>query len=206
MELAIDTLNNVNQGVGEEAFASANTLMPHSKTAAEMQGLHYGCSTSPFGQMWIAWTTDSGDECIHRLVFESEDKESPAPTWNGRHHTGSAQRDDLGAAKLARTLFTREKTSPRHLRVEGTPFQCEVWQALLDIPFGAVVTYSDIAQAIGRPKAVRAVASAIGANPIAWLIPCHRVVRSDGGLGGYRWGIDCKQAMLDWEADRAVSV
>ena len=69
----------------------------------------------------------------------------------------------------------------------------------MSIPFASVITYQQVASAIDQPKAVRAVASAIGANPVAWLVPCHRVIRSNGELGGYRWGLPRKQQMLDWE-------
>jgi AraC family transcriptional regulator of adaptative response/methylated-DNA-[protein]-cysteine methyltransferase len=85
----------------------------------------------------------------------------------------------------------------------GAPFQIKVWEALLAIPSGHVTTYSDIAAAIGRPGAVRAVGTAVGRNPVSWLIPCHRALRKSGGLGGYHWGIPVKRAMLAWEAARA---
>ncbi len=85
------------------------------------------------------------------------------------------------------------------LKFVGSHFQQEVWNALQQIQAGTIVTYTDVAIAIGRPKAVRAVANAIGANPIAWLIPCHRVIRSDGKLGGYRWGLERKIQMLKSE-------
>jgi AraC family transcriptional regulator of adaptative response/methylated-DNA-[protein]-cysteine methyltransferase len=81
----------------------------------------------------------------------------------------------------------------------GTPFQHQVWRALLDIPRGEVVSYQDIAHKVGRPKAVRAVGSAVGANPISPLIPCHRVVGSNGSFGGYYWGLDIKRALLQEE-------
>ena len=87
------------------------------------------------------------------------------------------------------------------LDVRGTAFQQRVWQALRDIPFGTTASYSDIAKRIGAPKAVRAVAQACAANPLAVAIPCHRVVRSDGGLSGYRWGVERKRALLDREAN-----
>ncbi|WP_299998791.1 bifunctional DNA-binding transcriptional regulator/O6-methylguanine-DNA methyltransferase Ada [uncultured Cedecea sp.] len=86
------------------------------------------------------------------------------------------------------------------LDIRGTAFQQRVWQALRDIPVGATVSYSDIAQRIGSPKAVRAVAGACAANMLAVAIPCHRVVRSDGALSGYRWGIERKQALLNKES------
>lgn len=82
----------------------------------------------------------------------------------------------------------------------GAPFQIKVWEALLRIPTGHVTTYSEIAEAIGNPKAVRAVGTAVGRNPISWLIPCHRALRKSGGLGGYHWGLPVKRAMLAWES------
>ncbi len=85
----------------------------------------------------------------------------------------------------------------------GAPFQIKVWEALLSIPSGHVTTYSDIARAIGRPQAVRAVGTAVGRNPVSWLIPCHRALRKSGGLGGYHWGLPVKRAMLAWESARA---
>ncbi len=84
--------------------------------------------------------------------------------------------------------------------MRGTAFQQRVWQVLREIPAGTTVSYTDIAQLIGSPKAVRAVASACAANKIAVAIPCHRVVRNDGALSGYRWGIDRKRMLLEMEA------
>ena len=88
------------------------------------------------------------------------------------------------------------------LHLIGAPFQIKVWEALLQVPSGHVTTYSDIAAAIGRPKAVRAVGTAVGRNPVSWIIPCHRALRKAGGLGGYHWGLGVKRAMLAWEAAR----
>ena len=85
------------------------------------------------------------------------------------------------------------------LFAQGTPFQVMVWQALLRIPCGSTLSYGQLAAAIGRPTAVRAVAGAVAKNPIAFLIPCHRVLPTSGGIGGYRWGQACKRAMLTWE-------
>ncbi len=82
----------------------------------------------------------------------------------------------------------------------GAPFQIKVWEALLSIPSGCVTTYSEIAQAIGSPRAVRAVGTAVGRNPISWLIPCHRALRKSGGLGGYHWGLPVKRTMLAYES------
>ncbi|MGR3714524.1 MAG: methylated-DNA--[protein]-cysteine S-methyltransferase [Shimia sp.] len=85
----------------------------------------------------------------------------------------------------------------------GTNLQIKVWEALMRIPSGEVTTYSEIARAIGNPKAVRAVGTAVGRNPVSWLIPCHRAMRKSGGLGGYHWGIPVKRALLAYEAARA---
>ena len=85
----------------------------------------------------------------------------------------------------------------------GAPFQIKVWEALLAIPSGNVTTYSEIAQSIGRPRAVRAVGTAVGRNPVSFLIPCHRALRKSGGLGGYHWGLPVKRAILAWESARA---
>ena len=85
----------------------------------------------------------------------------------------------------------------------GAPFQIKVWEALLNVPTGHVTTYSEIARHIGHPKAVRAVGTAVGRNPISWLIPCHRALRKSGALGGYHWGLPVKRALLAWEGARA---
>ncbi len=92
---------------------------------------------------------------------------------------------------------------PTPLYLIGAPFQIKVWEALLRIPSGQVTTYSDLARAVGHPKAVRAVGTAVGRNPVSWLIPCHRALRKSGGLGGYHWGLPVKRAMLAWEAARS---
>jgi AraC family transcriptional regulator of adaptative response/methylated-DNA-[protein]-cysteine methyltransferase len=89
------------------------------------------------------------------------------------------------------------------LDVRGTAFQQRVWQALREIPPGRTASYAEIAERIGQPKSVRAVAQACGANPLAVAIPCHRVVRRDGGLSGYRWGVERKRTLLQREGSQA---
>lgn len=101
---------------------------------------------------------------------------------------------DNRGAEAFWALISMRKPVPAVLL--GTDFQQQVWHALLDLKEGQVVTYQHMANTIGRPKSVRAVANAIGANPISFLIPCHQVVRTDGGLGGYRWGLNVKKAIL----------
>lgn len=92
-------------------------------------------------------------------------------------------------------------TTSQRLWVRATPFQLRVWRALLKVKRGEQVSYAHLAAQAGAPGAARAVGGAVAANPIAWLIPCHRVIRADGALGGYRWGTERKRAMLAWERD-----
>lgn len=111
----------------------------------------------------------------------------------------SVSRNDAKIGKVAKRAFGQSSWTCGML-VQGTDFQMKVWQELLAIPKGEVATYRDIAQKIGSSKAVRAVGTACSMNPIAFLIPCHRVLTSNGGLGGYRWGLERKKALLAWEA------
>ncbi len=105
---------------------------------------------------------------------------------------------------IVQTMFGGERKSdrPASLHVSGTNFQVSVWKALLQIPPATVVSYSQVASAIGHPNSARAVGTAIGANPVAFLIPCHRVIQQSGGLGGYHWGEIRKQAIHAWESAR----
>ena len=102
---------------------------------------------------------------------------------------------------IVKRLFGSKKSNREKLllSIRGTNFQIKVWNALLNIPLGSVVSYQAVANNLGRSRAVRAVANAVGANPVAYLIPCHRVLRSSGELSGYRWGADRKRIMLGRE-------
>lgn len=115
----------------------------------------------------------------------------------------AVQRDDKGLNAWASAIVNHLSGQQPHLDlpldVRATAFQQRVWQELRAIPYGSTRTYSDIARALGHPKAVRAVARACATNPVSLVIPCHRVVREDGSLGGYRWGLERKQALLDRE-------
>ncbi|WP_461482046.1 methylated-DNA--[protein]-cysteine S-methyltransferase [Porticoccus sp.] len=146
-----------------------------------------GKARSPFGDLWLVWD----EEGIQRIDFADQAE-------NADDAVGCRRADREAVARLE-SLLHQLPVEIERFALTGSDFQRQVWQQLLTIPAGTLTTYQKVADAIGRPKAVRAVASAIAANPIAWLIPCHRVIRSDGGLGGYRWGVERKQAMLDWE-------
>ena len=106
-------------------------------------------------------------------------------------------------AAYAKRIFEAERWKPdQPLKIVfiGTDFEIRVWETILRIPFGKASTYSDIASHIGKPKAARAVGTAVGKNPISFVVPCHRVLEKSGGLGGYHWGLTRKRAILGWEA------
>jgi AraC family transcriptional regulator, regulatory protein of adaptative response / methylated-DNA-[protein]-cysteine methyltransferase len=129
-----------------------------------------------------------------------EDPDGTAATLLSVFYSGGAQR--LGSRRPGgRGPEDRGSggRTPLPLYVRGTDFQLQVWKSLLEVPPGDVTTYGGLAEAVGRPGAARAVGGAVAANPVAYLIPCHRVVRASGDLGGYRWGVERKRAMLEWE-------
>jgi len=107
--------------------------------------------------------------------------------------------DDFQLAALSHVQPDIQERPEVRLHLIGTTFQLKVWKALLSIPQGSVTTYGDLALLIGCPKAVRAVGNAVGKNPVSLLIPCHRVIRSDGSIGGYHWGVGRKKRILEWE-------
>lgn len=160
----------------------------------------WGTFESPFGPVVAAGTKQG----LCGLAFTAELGEQgarfdlkrrwPEATWEERPEALKSWVD---------SAFARRGEVP--LAVAGGPFDLKVWQALIAIPEGSVATYSHIAEAIGNPKAVRAVGSAVGRNPLAWLIPCHRVLRRDGALGGYHWGLPVKRGLLAWESARRDS-
>ena len=162
--------------------------------ATEKLEIRWGVSDSPFGQMFLA---ESSRGITHLSFFEGDEKES-LDVLRGDFPKAELMRDDGFAGKMAKRIFSGKKADLR-FHLKGTPFQEKVWRALLDTPSGEVSTYGKIAAALGMPGASRAVGSAVGANRISYLIPCHRVIRTDGGLGGFRWGTDRKRAMLERE-------
>lgn len=154
--------------------------------------LSYGFMDTPFGECCIAFSNQ--DVCS--LIFP-ESREKALNDLTKRFPRTKFIPDQETAQTLVDRIF--EKGEIPGIKPLGTEFQRMTWNALQQIPRGETVTYTEIAARIGRPKAVRAVGSAIGANPIAYLIPCHRVIRNDGTLGGFRWGLECKKKMLAWE-------
>ena len=157
--------------------------------------LHYGVAETPLGRIFA----NLSPRGIVRLAFVAPGGEARAlaaerQAWPGARFAA----DDGAVAAIAARLFapSSQPGRPMSLAPQGTNFQIKVWQALLAIPRGAVVSYAAIAQAMGAPKAARAVGGACAANPIAVLIPCHRVLRDSGALGGYAFGLERKRALL----------
>lgn len=159
------------------------------------RGLHfyYGEGASPFGAMFIAWT----ERGIHQLTFEDTQPSSIQTLKNSWPHA-SFHENKTQAKKIIGDLFSRPLSSPQKLTLlpAGTNFQMTVWRALLSIPHGSCISYGELAKFLGKPKAARAVGHAVGANPIALLIPCHRVLQASGCIGGYRWGKSRKKIIL----------
>ncbi|MGB0905640.1 MAG: methylated-DNA--[protein]-cysteine S-methyltransferase, partial [Mangrovicoccus sp.] len=134
---------------------------------------------TPFGEA-LAMATERG---LCGLAFSAEcGRDAALEDMQSRWSQAQFVEDTARVAPLAEAAFTGGKT---HLHLIGAPFQIKVWEALLAIPSAHVTTYGEIAQSIGNPKAVRAVGTAVGRNPVSWLIPCHRALRKSGGLGGY---------------------
>ena len=163
----------------------------------------WGRFPSPFGEV-VAMGTARG---LCGLAFAAETGAEAAFADLAARWPAARLRADPEAIRPWVEAAFRGRGEAR-LHLIGAPFQIKVWEALLAVPPGRVTTYSDLARAVGRPAAVRAVGTAVGRNPVGWLIPCHRALRKSGGLGGYHWGLGVKRAMLAWEtaaAERAAS-
>jgi AraC family transcriptional regulator of adaptative response/methylated-DNA-[protein]-cysteine methyltransferase len=159
--------------------------------------IQYGSGNTPFGQAVLAWT----ERGINFLGFcEDVGYDTVINTLKKRWKSANFNIDQKAAADQLEMIFSDCGKTPVRLWLKGSPFQLKVWEALLSIPENAHASYGQIASCIGHPHASRAVGSAIGSNPVAWIIPCHRVIRRLGGLGGYRWGTITKQAMIGYEA------
>ena len=157
----------------------------------------YSFEESPFGQIIIA-STERG---ICYAAFE-ENRELAVKNLrqqfpNASFHN-SRKQIHADAINVLNQSYDAKQKLPLHLK--GTPFQLKVWESLLKIPAGQLSSYKYIAEQIGSPSASRAVGSAIGQNPIAYLIPCHRVIQSSGAIGGYMWGAERKAAIIGWES------
>lgn len=183
-----------------------NSTEPASVTTVDtpMPGIRYALGTSSFGFVLVA-TTDRGI-CS---IFLGDDPGLLVNELKERFDKREIGQDDGGLRTLVRKVeqLLEWPASPLDLPldVQGTPFQMRVWQALREIPAGSTATYTEIARRLGSPKSARAVAGACAANPVAVVIPCHRVVRADGTLSGYHWGIERKAELLRREGAPVVT-
>ncbi|WP_370895536.1 bifunctional helix-turn-helix domain-containing protein/methylated-DNA--[protein]-cysteine S-methyltransferase [Chryseobacterium gossypii] len=172
------------------------------KNGGKNLNINYSFFESPFGNV-ITASTEKG---ICHMAFENDNE---VALGNLKHRFPNAaffeKQDEL--QKNALSIFSKDwtKLSTIKLHLKGTDFQLKVWESLLTIPMGRLSTYGSMAHKIGNPKASRAVGTAIGSNPVAFLIPCHRVIQSSGNIGGYRWGSARKKLMVGWESSRAAN-
>ncbi len=155
----------------------------------------YGVHQTPFGKCVIGIL---GQGVCHLSFLDTGTIQEAERKLSSHWPKIELKKHDATTKKYAERIFKLRK--PVVVVMKGTDFQKKVWDALCEIPFGQMSSYAHIAEAVGTPKAVRAVGTACGKNSIAFLIPCHRVVTSTGKLGGYRWGVKRKKAILEWEA------
>lgn len=186
-----------------DLFVSHEAMTPGDyKRRGDGLEMAYGFHPSPFGEA-LLMATERG---IAGLAFVNEDAgqtraEALADMTQRWPRATFAERPDV-TAREARTIFDPAKwrrEQPVRLVMIGTDFDIRVWETLLKIPMGRAVSYTDIARHIGQPSASRAVGSSVGRNPISFVVPCHRVLRGDGSLGGYHWGLTRKRALIGWE-------
>lgn len=166
--------------------------------------VEYGVHATPFGKAFIAVTPRG----ICRLAFvDDAGADSDLAVLRSQWPQARLQENNRRTLETINSVFgaATQRNCPLSLWVSGTNFQISVWKALLRIPPAAVVSYANVAKAIGHPESARAAGSAVGANPVAFLIPCHRVIRQSGELGGYHWGETRKHAIHAWETARYES-
>ncbi len=181
-----------------DLFISIEGMTPGDyKNGGEKLSINYSFAESPFGT-WLVAATSKG---ICHIAFVDEEEKALDDLKTRFPNANYQQKVDM-AQQNALYIFTHDwnKLHQIKLHLKGTEFQLKVWETLLKIPLGHLASYGTIAQQIDKPKASRAVGSAIGDNPVAYLIPCHRVIQSSGIFGQYHWGSQRKTAMIGWEA------
>lgn len=159
--------------------------------------VRYGFVDTPFGPALLAETARG---VCHLEFLAAAGKEKAVSRLRARWPKAALKADAAAASRLSRRVFRPDGKGRVPLHLRGTAFQLKVWEALLRIPSGGVSAYGDVAKAVGLPKASRAVGSAVGENAVAYLIPCHRVIKGSGVIGDYRWGRARKRALLAWES------
>ncbi|MCB0430545.1 MAG: methylated-DNA--[protein]-cysteine S-methyltransferase [Flavobacteriales bacterium] len=199
------TLSEATHATGLSGTGRLHDLFIHIEgmTPAEYRdggknlAISYCFADSPFGRVLIA-TTSRG---VCHLAFSDDEEKALSRLLHMFPKARFLQSADAMQEK-ALQIFNRDQRNPAEIRLhlKATEFQVKVWEALMRIPEGGLVTYGQVASSIRQPRASRAVGTAVGDNPVAYLIPCHRVIRSTGEFGEYHWGADRKAAMIGWES------
>ena len=183
-----------------DLFVNIEGMTPGEyKNGGERLSINYSFAESPFGNLIVASTSKG----ICHMAFAKNEQQAFMDLQSRFPNANYNQMVDLNQQNaLFIFQYDWSKLNQIKLHLNGTPFQLKVWETLLKIPMGELTTYGTIANTIEKPNASRAVGTAIGNNPIAFLIPCHRVIQSSGNIGGYRWGNTRKSAIIGWEASK----
>lgn len=177
-------------------------VRPFTSTKDNPMEIHYRFGMSPFGKILIASTATG----LCSLLYVEDEIEAVCQLAKKFPEAIRIERSDLLHEKIEKLLMTNQpQEEPICFHLKGSHFQLNVWTALLEIPFGKQTSYGELAKRIGHPKAYRAVGTAVGANPIFFLIPCHRVIQANGNLGNYFWGAALKKRIIEWETLRLKS-
>jgi AraC family transcriptional regulator of adaptative response/methylated-DNA-[protein]-cysteine methyltransferase len=186
-----------------DLFVKVEGMSPAEyKNGGKSLNINYSFSESPFGKV-ITASTEKG---ICYMAFENDTNKALGDLIFKFPNASFFEKQDefqINALSIFNKDWTKLNTIKLHLK--GTDFQLKVWESLLTIPMGKLSTYGNLAEKIGHSKASRAVGTAIGSNPVAFLIPCHRVIQSSGNIGSYRWGSERKQLIVGWESSRVYS-
>ena len=188
-----------------DLFTTLEAVTPQEyKLSGQGIAVEYGFHETPFGTCLIG-VTERGICWLSFVPIDGSPKAEMETMKEHWHQSVFRQNQELTKVMTEQIFGDRDAMKKLHLFVKGTNFQVKVWEALLRLPMGSVTTYQGIAEKIENPKAMQAVGSAVGSNHIAYLIPCHRVIRKDGVLGEYRWSAQRKKSIIGWEMAKTGS-
>ncbi|MDZ7840362.1 MAG: methylated-DNA--[protein]-cysteine S-methyltransferase [Gammaproteobacteria bacterium] len=188
-----------------DLFVTCHAATPGEyRRGGEGMTIRYGFHETPFGECLAA----GNNRGLCNLLFVAPDRAQTLAALGAQWPAAVLSRDPRATAGFVERVFSRSwsRHDPLYVQLKGTGLQIQVWQALLRIPEGQLVSYEDLAEASGAPRAVRAVANAVARNPVHYLIPCHRVIRKTGAFGGYHGGPERKKALIAWESGRARGI
>ena len=189
-----------------DLFVTHEAMTPGEyKRRGEGLEIAYGFHPSPFG-FALLMLTERGI-CGLGFADDEDAREEALADMTSRWPAATFTETPAKTAPFAAQIFNPDKSAePLRIALIGSAFEMQVWETLLRIPAGRALTYSDVAREVGKPGAMRAVGTAVGRNPVAFVVPCHRVLAKAGKLGGYHWGITRKQAIIGWEKGRLAAV